>query len=280
MKRQICLVILLLVFSCTNEKQETPSTLPPLKVNSKFKQVHQKGFQQVLDLANLKGAILIYNPQKEIYYSNNFTWAKHGQLPASTFKIPNSMIALETGVVKNRQTPFKWDGKKRHLKIWEKDMNFNDAFRVSCLPCYREIAKKVGVDRMNDWLSKLDYGKSFKANSSNLDFFWIAGNWEVTLFDQIDFLSRLYNSQLAISKRTERIVKEMMVNERNDQFILRGKTGWSIQEETNNGWFVGYLEKKEKVYFFATNVEPDEGFDMKKFPGIRKEVTMEALKIL
>ena len=71
-----------------------------------------------------------------------------------------------------------------------------------------------------------------------------------------------------------------MVIEEQDNFRLSGKTGWSIRNGNNNGWFVGYVEKDNNVYFFATNVEPEEEFNMDMFPMIRKEITYKALKQL
>jgi len=279
MKNSPLFILLLFLFSCNDQPadskqndsviQETIKKESPEKVNTSF--------QSIIDAAKLKGAIVVYDLQTDTYHSNDFDWAKKGQLPASTFKIPNSMIALETGVVKDRQTEFKWDGQERAFKVWEKDMDFNTAFKVSCFPCYREIAQDVGVERMNTWITKLEYGSTITVESSNLDLFWVAGDWKVTPFQQIDFLRRLYHSKLPISKRTEEIVKELMINERGEDYVLRGKTGWSFNEENNNGWFVGYVEKGKALYFFATNIEPAEGFDMKDFPRIRKQITKEAL---
>ena len=281
MKFQFFLFILIIGISCTSEKKELATAAVSTEITlPKSKEVYQPSFKGILDTALLNGVILICDPQAETYYSNDFDWAKKGQLPASTFKIPNSMIALETGVVENLQTTFKWNGEKRHFKIWEQDMDFKNAFQLSCLPCYQGIAKRVGVDRMNGWLDKLAYTDKITVDSNNIDLFWITGDWQITPFQQIDFLKRLYNSKLPISGKTERIVKELMRIEENEAYTLNGKTGWSFDEETNNGWFVGYLETNEQVFFFATNVEPKEGFNMKKFPVVRKEVTRAALSSL
>ena len=106
------------------------------------------------------------------------------------------------------------------------------------------------------------------------------GNSRISQFQQIDFLKRLYQSKLPISRRTETIMKRMMIIDNSDNYKLRGKTGWSNSNGIDNGWFVGYVELGAKTYFFATNVEPKQQFNMNKFPMIRKEITFEALKRL
>jgi len=146
---------LFFILSCAGEKATTPNDQ---KVETSDR-VTNVAFQTILDSADLKGAILIFDPINNKYFSNDFTWSEKGQLPASTFKIPNSMIALETGVVANDSTLFKWDGKKRAFKIWEQDLIFRNAFKYSCVPCYQEIARGIGVDRMKEYLEILEYGK-------------------------------------------------------------------------------------------------------------------------
>jgi len=236
-------------------------------------------FQEILDSAKVSGAVLIFDPANNAYFSNDFEWCNTGHLPASTFKIPNSIIAIETGVMNDDSTMIPWDGKKRRLDVWEQDLTFRDAFHYSCVPCYQEIAIKIGVHRMREFLEKFKYGK-MDVDSSTIDRFWLEGNSEISQYQQIDFLDRFYRSELPISRRSDSIMKRMMVIEENDTFKLSGKTGWSIRNGNNNGWFVGYLEKENKVLFFATNINPGVEFNMDLFPVIRKEITMRALRLV
>lgn len=236
-------------------------------------------FQTILDTADVEGAILIYDLEEDRYYSNDFDWTRKGNLPASTFKITNSIIGLETGVVESDSTLFPWNGEKRRLKLWEQDLIFRDAFHFSCVPCYREIARKIGESKMNEFLEKLEYG-DMKVDSSNVDLFWLVGASKISQYQQIDFLQRFYQSKLPISERTEQIMKLMMVIEDSEDYKLSGKTGWSITDDKNNSWFVGYVETQSKAYFFATNLEPKEQFDMDRFPMVRKEVTLKALEAM
>ena len=265
--------IIILFISCSGKK--TPSDKKEVEVSEQ--EIIVPEFQAIIDSANVNGAILIYDLQDDKYYSNDFEWVQKGNLPASTFKITNSIIALETGIVENDSTLFKWNGVKRRLKNWEQDLTFRDAFHFSCVPCYQEVARKIGVKKMNGYLDNLEYG-NMEVDSTNIDLFWLEGESRINQFQQIDFLKRFYQSELPISKRSEEIMKRMMVIEENDGYKLSGKTGWSIRNENNNGWFVGYIESRNKTHFFATNVEPKEQFDIDLFPMIRKEVTYKAFE--
>ena len=244
----------------------------------KPKEIEKSEFGSILDSLKVKGAILIYDVKNKIYYSNDFSWAKTGIIPASTFKIPNSIIALETGIIKNDSAIFKWNGEKRRFKKWEEDLTFKKAFQVSCVPCYQEIARKVGVKRMKSYLKKLNYnGMVF--DTLTIDNFWLQGKSKFSQMQQIDFLERLYFSKLPISKRTEDVMKDIMQIEETENYVLSGKSGWGMRNEINNGWLVGYLEINNSVYFFATNVEKEET-NVDEFTTIRLNSTKEAFKKL
>lgn len=265
MKNRLLLIIISILTACSGGSYNTLHEVPEIKT--------------ILDSAGVAGSVLAYDFQKDVYYSNDFKWTETGHLPASTFKIVNSIIALETGVVDDDSTLLKWDGITRNIKNWNRDLILRDAFHYSCVPCYQEIARKIGAKRMNEYLEKLNYG-NMKVDSGNIDIFWLSGDSRINQFQQIDFLKRFYLSRLPISVRTDKIMKRMMVIEENENYKLSGKTGWSIRNGNNNGWFVGYVENDKNVYYFATNIQPDKEFNMDMFPVIRKEVTYKTLHIL
>ena len=205
MKAWFPIIILLLTVSCTDKK----TTSDKVEKQEKIEKITEPEFQTIIDSSNVKGSILIYDFTENKYYSNNFEWASKGRLPASTFKIPNSIIALETNVVKDDSTLLKWDGKNRRLKNWEQDLTLKEAFHFSCVPCYQEIAQKIGVKKMNEYLSKLDFG-DMQVDSTNIDVFWLEGESKINQFQQIDFLKRFYKSELPISELPENIMKKMI----------------------------------------------------------------------
>ncbi|TNE53828.1 MAG: class D beta-lactamase [Bacteroidetes bacterium] len=267
--------ILVFLCSCQGKKD---SSISPIKQEID-KEIQVPEFQTMIDSSHVRGAVLIYDLGDHKYYSNDYQWARKGHLPASTFKIANSIIALETGVAESDSSLFKWNGEKRRLKTWEQDLILKEAFHFSCVPCYQEIARKIGVKKMNQHLSKFDYG-NMVVDSGNIDLFWLEGASRISQLQQIDFLKRLYQSELPISDRTEMIMKRMMIIENNDSLRISGKTGWSIQNDIHNGWFVGCLEIKDKAYFFATNIESTKQSDLDRFADLRKNLTMRALKQL
>lgn len=278
MKTIPLLILLIFCFSCKQksntirEKEEEEEEVEVISKN-----ILKPEFQAIIDSLNVTGAVLIYDLNKDTYYSNNFEWTKIGRLPASTFKIANSIIALETKVVENDSTLFKWNGEKRAYKNWEQDLILKNAFQYSCVPCYQEIAKKIGVKRMNEYLQKLQYGDMI-VTSKNLDVFWLEGESKINQYQQIDFLKRLVKSELKISKRTEEIMKRISFIEENKGYKLYGKTGLSIRNGNYNGWFVGYIELQNNTYFFATNIEPKKNFNSNSFIKKRRDITLSAFR--
>ena len=268
---------LLFLFFSTCSELDVEKKSPVPKQGGPFTTNHY--FGAILDSARVQGAILIYAAKDHTFYSNDFEWSKQGSLPASTFKIPNSIIGLETGVVVGDSTIFKWDGQPKALKVWEQDLRFREAFHYSCVPCYQQVARGVGYERMIAYIQKLGYG-NIQFDSSQIDRFWLEGESKITPFQQIDFLQRFYNAELPIKERTYSIMKKLMVMEENEQFKISGKTGWAIRNGNNRGWFVGYVETNDQVYFFASNIIPKEQFNMNFFPEIRKEITYKALRSL
>lgn len=262
------------IVSCTTQPENLEKT-----AIKESKQVIVKSFQEILDSAHVEGTIVIYSDSDSIYYSNNFNKASLGQLPASTYKIPNSIIALETGIIASDSTICKWNGQPRGLEIWEQDLSLKDAFRYSCVPCYQEIARKIGTERMNNYLDRLEY-PGMVVNDETLDIFWLQGASRISIMDQLEFLQRLYYSKLPIESKNEKIIKRMMVLDQNESYTFRGKTGWSITEGRNNGWFVGYLEGLDNVYFFALNIDDTPQTDMNTWPSLRRELITEAFNLL
>ncbi|MBW4360915.1 class D beta-lactamase [Flavobacterium taihuense] len=244
----------------------------------KKNEVLKPEFATILESLKVKGAVLIYDVKNNTYYSNDFTWAKTGIIPASTFKIPNSIIALETGVIQNDSVIFKWNGEQRNNKKWEQDLTFKKAFQVSCVPCYQEVARKIGVNRMKTYLKKLDYPGMF-FDTITIDNFWLQGESKISQMQQIDFLERLYFSKLPISKRTENTMRNIMIIENTKSYTLSGKTGWGMRADLDNGWFVGYIETNNLAYFFALNVEMKNA-TMDSFPAIRMNAIKEAFRKL
>lgn len=130
MKTYYLLFLILSISSCRQQHKTN------LLVTSKSKDniITKSEFQTIIDFANVNGAILIYDLNKNIFYSNDFEWTKQGKLPASTFKIANTIIGLETGVIESDSIIFKWDGEKKWLDLWEQDLVLHRPFNFHVFP--------------------------------------------------------------------------------------------------------------------------------------------------
>jgi beta-lactamase class D len=235
-------------------------------------------YKHIFDKYGLTGTLLILDPEKNSYCGYNQALWDSGYLPASTFKIPNTLIGLETGVIDSNYI-FRWKGEKRRLPQWEQDLSLRAAFRVSCVPCYQQLARKTGPERMISWLEKLNY-PGMDVHRENIDLFWLEGKSRITPRQQAAFIRQLYEEKLPLSATTMKTMKAIMLQEEAPGYKISGKTGWAIRNGNNYGWFVGYLEAKGKVYFVATLVEPKNQEKVDDFAIARKLVTMDAFRFL
>jgi beta-lactamase class D len=197
--------------------------------------------------------IHIYNLQR--YRDSAYT-------PASTFKIVNSLIGLQTGRIDNEKMIIKWDGIKRWNEDWNKDLTMEEAFKVSCVPYYQEVARRIGKDTMQLWLDSLKYGNHKIGN--RVDSFWLDNSLKITSDEQLGLVKKLYFGQLPFSKTTMDIVKKVMIQEKNANYTLAYKTGLNSRENGNSiAWMVGWIEENKHPYFFVLNIEStDKNVDM------------------
>lgn len=260
-------------------KKYKPNIKKNKKAHNSVQKIQSKELQRILDSSKVNGTLLIFDYQEKKYYSNDFREAEKSVIPASTYKIPNSIIGLESGILENEKTIFKWDGKERSFSFWEKDLDLKEAFQRSCVPCYQELARKIGTKRMNQYLKKLNFGE-MDVNNETIDNFWLIGQSKINPFQQINFLKRLHNKELPISKSTTETIINILKIEENENFVLSGKTGLAINStESSIGWFVGYLEIEKNIFYFATRISPNrKDMPINEFSSIRKSITISALK--
>lgn len=178
-------------------------------------------------------------------------------LPASTFKIANALIALETGVVKDADHPvFKWDGVKRDIEAWNKDHTLRTAFKASAVWVFQEIARQITDTRMRVYVSQFGYGN--RDIGGNEDSFWLDGKLRISALQEVEFLERVYIGKLPVNPKNTEILKDIMFMEKIGNATLRGKTGWIPSGDNKIGWFVGWVERGDETYIFALNLDPNE----------------------
>jgi beta-lactamase class D OXA-48 len=219
-------------------------------------------WKSYFEASGVAGTIVVTDLAKEETHVYNSQRAEQAFIPASTYKIPHSLIALETGVVKDENQSFKWDGQKRWVEAWNRDQTFRSALKYSVVWVYQEIARQVGEPREADYLKKFNYGN--EDVSGGVDHFWLDGPLRITAVQQIDFLKKLYLNQLPVSERSMLMVKDMLINEANSKYILRAKAGWSDARQPAIGWWVGWVETDDDTYFFALNLDMNKDVDAPK----------------
>ena len=181
--------------------------------------------------------------------------------PCSTFKILNSMIALDSRVVKDENEVIKWDGVKREYPAWNQDHTMRSAIAVSTVWFYQELASRIGEQRMREYVSRAKYGNVDISNA--LTGFWLGdGSLKISLNEQVDFLSRLMRNDLEFGQHVMDTVKDIMTLEKSDTYLLGGKTGSC----GGVGWFVGFVQNHDKTTVFAFNIKGDgaNGVEAKK----------------
>ncbi len=249
-----------------------------LSLHSLHGQVNLKGpFKD----CKINGSITIYDYKAQKWISSDIDDSNIPTLPASTFKIINTLIALESGVIQNENEIINWPGATDTLKYGYRpkiyhDISLKEAFRVSAGWAYVELAKKIGKEKYKAYLTACDYG-NVDLSIDDPDF-WNFGNFAISPANQIKILIGVFEETLPFKKESFGILKEMMIVEKTASFTMRAKTGWTRDGGKDTGWWIGYVEKKDNVFFFATRLIKDREVSNKNFGKCRKQITRAILK--
>lgn len=243
----------------------------------------QTNWQEPFNNCGIPGSITIYDYRAKKWITSDIDDSYAGTLPASTFKIINTLIALETGVIKNENEIINWPGSTDTTKYGYRpkiyhDMSMREAFKASAGWAYVELAKKIGKEKYRIFLEDVNYGN--KDVSIDDPDFWNFGNLAISPANQIQLLIGIHEETLPFSKRSFNILKEIMIEEENNRYTLRAKTGWTREGGKDTGWWVGYVEREDNVFFFATRLIKEREQKNPRFANCRKEITKTILKDL
>jgi beta-lactamase class D len=252
-------------------------------------------FGQTIDTVDLKsyfgghtGGFSIYSFKSNRYIQYNAEHCKKRLSPCSTFKIPNSLIGLETGIVPDSGFIIKYDSvlhprdasmlHSEPFKYWFQDLSLKMAFKYSCVWYYQELARRIGHERMAKYINLLEYGN--EDISSGDDTFWLCGSIQISINEQIEFLKKLYMNRLnGFSDKSINTVKDIMLYESTPQYKLFGKTGTgNCFEGKLLAWYVGFVETDAGTSVFAMNIIVDSFDELKN--NFRIELTKNVLKQL
>lgn len=244
--------LILFISSCsTNNNVEVDNSLKKY-----FDENKVNGCFSILD--NGTGRFTVYNLAR---------WRDSSYLPASTFKIVNSLVGLQTGKITSDSMVIKWDSVIRRPE-WDRDLTMYEAFRVSAVPYYQEVARRIGKDTMEFWLDTLGYAAGKKDTAyrirTRVDEFWLDNSMKITPAENQGLVEKLYFYQLPFFRTYQDMVKRAMLFENNTNYRLAYKTGWGYTEQGHAlGWVTGWVEENNHPYFFVLNIESaDHDFDM------------------
>ncbi len=208
------------------------------------------------------GTFAAYKADDNAFLVSDTTRTREAVLPASTYKIPHSVIALETGVVSDPDKDiFKWDGKTYAIKEWNKDHTLRTAIAASAVPVYQQIARRIGAERMQKYLDAFDYGN--RNIGGGIERFWLTGDLRISPMQQLAFLDKLRRRTLPVSKRAQDLTADILPVTKFGDSLIRAKTGLiGVDDRTamsgiksSLGWLAGWAEKGSAQTVFALNLD-------------------------
>lgn len=222
--------------------------------------------------AGVTGTVVIASLDNRNLFIHDDVRALHRFPPASTFKILNTLVALEEGSISGKTAVLAWDGQLHSMAEWNRDQTLESAFRVSCVWCYQELARRVGTAAYRKYIAAARYGEL--QDPFALTDFWLDGSLLVSATEQLEFLRRLHRRELPFRGRNYDILRQIMLVETTPAYSLWAKSGWANRVAPQVGWYVGYVETGDKVWLFVSNMIIRSEADL----PLRRELTVAALR--
>lgn len=232
------------------------------------------GWARHFEAAGVTGTIAIVDERDGSYFVHERERAGTRFIPASTFKIPHTLFALDAGLVRDEFQVFAWDSTEREIRSWNRDHDLRSSMRHSVVWVYQNFARALGESRERALLERIGYGNADP--SGGIERFWLDGALRISALEQIEFLRRLHRNELPFDVAHQRLVKDVILVEAGPDWILRAKTGWGARMDPQIGWWVGWVERPDGAVFFALNIDmPNQGADAPKRLSITKAILRE-----
>jgi beta-lactamase class D len=251
--------------------------------------VSKKSGNRIVDCAahfeNLDGAFVLYDQNAGSTLRHNPARCAMRLSPCSTFKIPNTLIALDTGVADNENFLIPWNKERNPVQPWWKEMNLDwardhilsSAMRESVVWYYQELARRIGAARMEQYLSQFNYGN--RDFSGGIDQFWLTSTLAISADEQVAFLRAVRDRKFGVSEHAHSTLEKILLRDAGEGWVLRAKTGGG-GEKPSIGWLVGWVEANDNVYFFALNVLGEDAAEVREVRFKAAEKILKELKIL
>lgn len=233
--------------------------------------IERDSLREVMAKNGVDGAFVGYDVSAGRVFLINAPRARKRLNPASTFKIANSLIALETGVVRDENEVIPYRSETPPLiREWARDMSMREAIKLSNVPIYQELARRIGLGRYHEWLSRLTYGNA--ETGSVVDRFWLDGPLAISAVEQAYFVAELALRKLPLSRRAQDVVCDIMKYETVADHTIYAKTGWCRSCKPQIGWWVGWVQQRGGVFAFALNIDVVGVADLDKRIPVAKEL--------
>ncbi|MDR4938558.1 class D beta-lactamase [Rossellomorea marisflavi] len=208
-----------------------------------------------LDVSGLfngkEGTVVLKNGKNDKKYIYNKRRSQERLTPESTFKIPHSLIGLENHAIRDEYEVKRWDGIPRQFESWNRDHSLASAMRESAIWFYQDMARDIGEINMSEYINAIGYGN--RDISGGIDEFWLDSTLKISAVEQVDFMEELVEEDLPFSKKTQKTVKRMMIQDEQDTYTLHGKTGTRLSD-MKLGWYVGFIKTEKDTWLFAVNI--------------------------
>lgn len=241
--------------------------------------VERPEWEAVFAAQDVAGTIAVHEIDSDHIDVYAPTRAAEPRIPASTFKILNSLIILETGALPSADELVTWDGVERQVEVWNQDHSLRSGIEVSAVWMYQQMAREVGEEQMSFWVSEAGYGNA--DIGGGIDQFWLSGDLRISPLEQIDFLTRMVEGGLPFSDETVAAVRDILVRESGDGWAWSHKTGTSLSSTPDLGWLVGIAENEDRTWVFALNVdlEPVVDVETQLNPRARQDIARTILEM-
>ena len=206
-------------------------------------------------LQDRNATFVLLDLDSEQRFTHNEKLATTRTTPCSTFKIWNTLIGAENHYLLSPDQPFyHWDGTVREIPEWNKDLTLSEAFKVSCVPAFQDLARRTGRAKMETWIRLMPYGNGDL--SSGIDDFWLPrpgkASIQISPLEQALLMRRLVRGELPFSESSRNLLYKIMLVKETSGGKLYGKTGTgSLESGENLGWFVGFVQSSTKRFTFA-----------------------------
>jgi len=238
-----------------------------------FVRAEDAAIAQLFRDAGLDGTLVIESVQTGQRFVHNDTRSRQAFIAASTFKVFNTLIAVEEGAIGGADEPLHWDGTRYEIAEWNRDQTLRTAFRVSCVWCYQALARQVGADTYSAYLRQAGYGELREPFDAST--FWLDGALTISAEEQVAFLKQVAQRSLPLSAHAYDTLRSIMVADELPSYRLYAKTGWSTRSTPGLGWYVGYVESAGDTWLFALNLDTRDADDL----PLRRQITLDALRI-